>query len=182
MKKLITKILGDDFKLINTVEFNGDLFVFYKHRDSPDNPFKDERLNIVSGQGPIRINLKSKNFEFMNIYDFSSQYADNEVFFPKKEEDKIDINEIIFNIKNRKHINSDEFHQLLDYYKLPEDSFYMHGYNFPKEIEIEISNIKAKNYLIQFLDEVNASYTKINDNHFVVKLDIENQNLNDFDI
>lgn len=172
MRDLINKLLGSDFKLINTVEFDGDLFVFYKYKDSPDNPFNDERLNTVSGQGPIRINLKSKDFEFMNIYDFYSKYGDNEVIFPTKNE-VIDLDRIIFNIKNRKHINSDEFHLLLDYYKLPEDSFYMYGYNFPKEIEIEISNIKARNYLVQFLDEVNASYDKKNDNHFVVKLDIE---------
>ncbi|WP_316634378.1 hypothetical protein [uncultured Flavobacterium sp.] len=173
MEDLINKILGNDFEIIRQVESGDSIFIFF-HEKGYSNPFNDEMLNLVSGRGPLKINKKTREYEFTNVYDFYSEYGDNELFFPKQSNIPINWDIVISNIRNRKRINVDDFILLLEHNNLSLDSFDIYSMKPPEIYDIEIKNDRAIIFLVDFLNEVNANYTIKNNNHFVIKLDIEN--------
>lgn len=171
MEDLIDKILGDDFEILRRVDFNDLIFIFFQEKGY-SNPYNDERLNLISGQGPLKINKKTKEYEFTNVYDFYSEYGDNKLIFPNEKDTVLDWDEVICNLKMRKYFNWEDFDLLLKHNGLPLESFDIYSLNSRHTVEIEIKSDDAINYLIQFLDEVKANYIKKSKNHFLIDLNL----------
>lgn len=171
MEDFINEILGDDLEIVKKVNFNDFIFIFFQPKGY-SNPYKDERLNLVSSSGPLKINIKTKEYEFTHIYEFYSEYGDNEIIFPKEEEIALDWDEVLYNIKMRERFNSEDFFLLLKNYNLPLDSFDIYSINSRDTIEIEIKHDEAVDYLIEFLDKNNGNYIKKYTNHFLIQLDL----------
>lgn len=169
MEDFINQILGDDTEIIRTVDFNDLTFVFFQPKGY-SNPYKDERLNLVSSQGPLKINKKTNQYEFTHIVEFFLEYGDNEVIFPRQEAIVPDWNEIVNNIKMRNNFNWDDFQLLLEHHNLPLDSFDMYSINSRNTVEIEIKGDEAIDCLEQFLNELEAIYIKKSHNHFLINL------------
>lgn len=172
MEDLINRILGDTFEIIRRIELNDSIFIFF-HEKAYNNPFNDERLNLISGQGPLKINKKTKEYEFTNVYDFYSEYGDNELFFPKQNKISDDWDKVLLNIKNRKHINVEDFMLLLEHNNLPVDTFDIYSKIPPKIYDIEVKSDNAIKCLVEFLINVKANYEKKSSNHFVINLNLD---------
>ena len=59
MEDFIKELLGDDLEIVKKVDLNDFIFVFFQPKGY-SNPHKDERLNLVSSSGPLKINIKTK--------------------------------------------------------------------------------------------------------------------------
>lgn len=171
MENLINQILGKDFEIIRKVEYNEFIFIFFKPKGY-SNPYKDERLNLISNQGPLKINKKTKEYEFTHIYEFYSEYADNKIIFPNKKEVDLNWEEVVYNIKMRKHFNWEDFDLLLKHNNIPLDNFDIYSLNSRDTVEIEIKSDEAIDCLLKFLSEVEARYIKKSHNHFLIDLDL----------
>nr|WP_199001004.1 hypothetical protein [Flavobacterium sp. ASV13] len=169
MEDFINEILGDDTEIFRTVDFDDFTFVFYRPKGY-SNPYKDEKLNLVSSYGPLKINKKTNEHEFTNIVEFFLEYGDNKVIFPNQEKSAPDWNEVIYNIKMRNNFNWEDFQLLLEHYNLPLDSFDMYSINSRDTVEIEIKHEEVIHYLEQFLNELEAIYIKKSHNHFLINL------------
>lgn len=172
MEDLIKTILGDTFEIAKRIDLDDSIFIFFREKGY-NNPFNDERLNLISGQGPLKINKKTEEYEFTSAYDFYSKYGDNELFFPKENKISVEWDKVLSNIKNRKYINVDDFILLLEHCNLPIDSFDIYSKLPPKIYDIEVKNDDAIAYLIDFLKNVKANYQEKSSNHFVINLELD---------
>ncbi|MEA9414467.1 MULTISPECIES: hypothetical protein [unclassified Flavobacterium] len=172
MDDLIEKILGEDFEILRRVDFNDLIFIFFQERGY-SNPYNDERLNLISGRGPLKINKKTKEYEFTNVYEFYSEYGDNELICPKENKTVVDWDKVLSNIKNRKHINVDDFILLLEHNNLSIDTFDIYSKKPPEIYDIEVKSDDDASFLVEFLKLVNANYLKKSNNHFVINLNLD---------
>lgn len=154
--KIINETLGTDFKFFRIVEFEDYLYVFYEHINH-DNPYNDERLGIVSGAGPLKINKITLDYEVTSLVEFYFEHGDNELLFPEKE--KITFEESMQNILMRGRINWEDFYIILENFNLGSDEYDVYSINSIDDVYVNTKSEKAYNILIEFLERLKANYT-----------------------
>ena len=156
INKIIQEVLGNDFKASKIVDFEGFLYVFYDNINY-SNPYNDERLNVVSGAGPLKINKKTFDYEITSLVEFYFEHGDNDFFFPKKE--KISFEDSMENILMRGRINWEDFYLVLENFNLESDEYDLYSLNSMDDLYIKVKSEESYKLLINFLEKLNAKYT-----------------------
>jgi|SRR6218665_1133889 len=170
MNDYIESVLGQELEIVRIVDYDGFCYVFYKPK-SFSNPYKDERLNIISSHGPLKINKISKDYQFTNAYEFLNEFGDNKLFFPL-DPIKPNLDNVIKNITLRKRINWDDFDLLLETNQIPSQMADMYSINKRDIIEMDVENEFVKDCIIYFLNLAGARYNT-NNLHLEIHQNIE---------
>lgn len=108
-KEEIQQHLGADYVVTQIIEDENELFAFYVSKKFHDTNGNDNYALI--GVGPFYFNKKTNEKKLLGAFEFHEEYFDRKLIQDniQSEDIKPDLNEVIENIKQRKHINDDEF-------------------------------------------------------------------------
>lgn len=158
INRLIKKVFGSSFEVTKAVDFQDYLYVFSQDSNC-NNPYNDERLQIIGGYGPLKINKKTFDYEITDLIDFYFEHGDNELFFPNEEEEIINFEKVKEDILMRKRINWDDFVEVFKNSNLDLNELDLHSIGSIDEVYIQVKTELAYNVLIDFLKELKAKYS-----------------------
>ncbi|WP_405371103.1 hypothetical protein [Nonlabens sp. Asnod2-A12] len=116
--ELLNDIIGTNNVITKVVrdEENKCSYYFYSSKKYIQSNFNDRFILI--GTGPVLVKDNGQIIE-LSSFDFYNDHANKEIFSKiVKEQESHSFNEVIANIKLRKHINGDEFEFFMDHFNL----------------------------------------------------------------
>jgi hypothetical protein len=112
-RKEIEKFLGDDFVVKDILEDEKELFAFYVSKEFEESG-GNERYALI-GIAPFYFNMLTQEKRRLGAFEFHSNFASKKIFNDRNK-DLVEptLEEVIQTIKNRKHINGDEFELIMN--------------------------------------------------------------------
>jgi len=166
--KEIQNYIGKDYVVTKIIEDENELFAFYVSKEFEKSGGNDRYALI--GVGPLYFNKKTLEKRLLGAMEFHEEFGDRKIIQENIElnETEQNLDQIIENIKKRKHINGDEFELIMNSLNIDLYRVMIYSNDFVNEI-IESPNSDDIKKFRKVFEKAEMEFTQESPNKIFLK-------------
>jgi|GEM_PF-4404723 len=161
--EILNKLLDNDEIVFQEYIDNEFLYLIIVDKEYIDN-IDDDRYSRVGGRGPLRINLKTKNYDWIHYLEMPDSFTNDK---PEPT-----FKTIVSNIKKRQWINETDIFFFTNYFDLGSSEYVK---DISNVIEIRSKNRNVIKKYTELFEGLACLFKIKNDNQIIVFREIDNQ-------